>query len=79
LYQVAVSKEHGFPPEAISIEDIVIKEGSKMGEGFACEIAAVQFTAKFGDQQLTKNYIAKFTPQGPSGSYVREVSFYFNY
>ena len=73
MYQVAVSKEHGFPPETITIEDIVIKAGSKLGEGFACEIAAVQFTAEFGDQKLVKNYIAKFTPQGPGGSFVREV------
>ena len=47
-----------------------------MGEGFACEIAAVQFTAEFADQKMVKNYIAKFTPQGPGGTFVREVSNY---
>ena len=44
-----------------------------MGEGFACEIAAVQFTAEFGDQKLVKNYMAKFISEGPTASIVREV------
>ena len=44
-----------------------------MGEGFACEIAAVQFTAEFGDQKLVKNYMAKFISEGPTASLVREV------
>ena len=44
-----------------------------MGEGFACEIAAVQFTAEVGDQKLVKNYMAKFISEGPTASIVREV------
>ena len=45
------------------------------GEGFACEIAAVNFFALFNDQRLGKNYIAKYGPEGSRGEFVKEVTF----
>ena len=71
--QEAVSTEHGVPIEDITIEDINITAGSKKGEGFVCEIAAVKFKATFQGLTLEKNYIAKYAPEGPKGDFIKEV------
>jgi hypothetical protein len=42
IEQAAVSSEDGVPVEAVSIENIVFAPGSKVGEGFACDIVAVE-------------------------------------
>ena len=73
--QEAVSTEHGVPIEDITIEDINITAGSKKGEGFVCEIAAVKFKATFQGQTLDKNYIAKYAPDGAKGDFIRKVEF----
>ena len=48
--------------------------GSKMGEGFVCDIAAVDFDAVIDCQKFEKSYIAKFAPEGPKGIFIKEVS-----
>jgi hypothetical protein len=52
---------------------VTFKAGSKLGEGFLCEIVAVQFLATFNHKTLEKNYIAKYAPEGTRGTYLREV------
>jgi hypothetical protein len=42
-----VAKEHNVPKETIEIENIRISAGSKKGDGFACEIAAVEVFQSF--------------------------------
>jgi hypothetical protein len=39
-----------------------MRPGSKKGDGFSCEILAVDFSATFDGQTLSKEYIAKFAP-----------------
>ncbi len=69
-----MSKEHNVSPESVEIENISIKAGSKKGDGFACEIAAVQFEATFNGQKLEKNYIAKYAPDGHRGEMLKFVN-----
>ena len=45
-----------------------------MGEGFVCDIAAVDFDAVIDGQKFEKSYIAKFAPEGPKGIFIKEVS-----
>ena len=40
-----------------------------------CEIAAVNFKAKFQGQTLDMNYIAKYAPEGSKGDFIKEVIF----
>ena len=72
-WKAAVSKEHGFAEDEIQIEDLTIGPGSKVGEGFVCEIKSVQFIAVFNGEKIKKNYIAKYAPEGQQGDFVREV------
>ena len=51
-----------------------MSQGSKMGEGFVCDIAAVDFDAVIDCQKIEKSYIAKFAPEGPKGIFIKEVS-----
>ena len=69
----AVSTEHGVPADDVTIENVVITSGSKKGEGFICEIAAVKFVTSFNGQTLQKNYIAKYAPEGAKGVFIKEV------
>jgi hypothetical protein len=59
--------------ESISIEDITVKAGSKKGDGFACEIAAVEFCATIDGKKFQKNYIAKFSPPGVRSEMLKQV------
>jgi hypothetical protein len=68
-----VSKEHDVPADGIVIEDIVIRPGSKKGDGFACDIAAVEFQATFEGKKIEKNYIAKYAPEGNRGQLLKVV------
>ena len=68
-----MSKEHDVPAESIVIEDIIIRPGSKKGDGFACDIAAVQFQATFEGKKIEKNYIAKYAPEGNRGQLLKVV------
>jgi hypothetical protein len=42
-----VASEDGLPLESIVIENTVLQPGSKVGEGFACDIFVVQVTTQF--------------------------------
>ena len=53
---------------------MTFKAGSKLGEGFLCEIVAVQFHATFHNKTFEKNYIAKFAPDGTRGAYLKDVN-----
>ena len=64
----------GISVDEITIEDIVIKSGSKKGDGFACEIAAVQFTAIINGNPEENNYIAKYAPGGARGEMLKMVN-----
>ena len=68
-----MSKENNVASESVEIENISIKAGSKKGDGFACDIAAVQFAATFNGQTLEKNYIAKYAPNGHRGEMLKLV------
>ena len=58
------------------MEELAIKPGSKVGDGFVCEIKAVSFTAIINGEKIEKNYIAKYAPEGPQGDFVREVKYF---
>jgi len=73
LFKVAVSKEYGVAEDTIQIEDLKVTPGSKVGEGFVCEIAAIRFNTIFKGEKIEKNYIAKYAPDGPKGDFIREV------
>ncbi len=68
-----MSKEHNVAADIVAIENVSIKAGSKKGDGFACDIAAVQFEATFNGQKLEKNYIAKYAPNGHRGEMLKLV------
>jgi len=52
-----------------------IKTGSKKGDGFSSDIAAVHFWASFNGEKLRKNYIAKYAPEGNRGEILKMVIF----
>jgi hypothetical protein len=58
--QAAVANEHGIAVDGITVDDVVITSGSKKGDGFVCDIAAITFNATFDGRRVEKNYIAKF-------------------
>ena len=68
-----MSKEYCISADDILVKDITIKAGSKKGDGFACDIAAVQFKAIFEGKEIKKNYIAKFAPDGPREEMLKQV------
>jgi len=68
-----VSNEHNVPVEDVEIDDIRIKEGSKKGDGFICQIAAITFQTSFNGKQIEKNYIAKFAEDGHRKEMVKQV------
>jgi hypothetical protein len=68
-----VSNEHNVPVEDVEIDDIRIKDGSKKGDGFSCQIAAITFQASFNGQRIEKNYIAKFAEDGHRKEMVKQV------
>ena len=68
-----MAHEHQVPADSVSISDISIKSGSKKGDGFMCEIAAVDFHATVGGQELKKSYIAKLAPPGHRAELLRQV------
>ena len=47
--------------------------GSKIGEGFVCDIAAIDVDAVVAGEQVRKQFIAKFAPDGPKGEFIRAV------
>jgi len=71
--KIAVSKEHNVQAESLVIENISIKAGSKKGDGFACDILAIQFNATINGQKIEINYIAKYTPDGPRREMLKQV------
>ena len=71
-----MSNEHNVPAELVEVDDISIKAGSKKGDGFICEIAAITFQASFNGQRIEKNYIAKFAQDGPRNEMVKQVMNY---
>jgi hypothetical protein len=72
--QTAVSNEHDVPADKINIDNISTKSGSKKGDGFVCDIAAVQFQATVDGQSFQKNYIAKFSPEGHREEMMKQVN-----
>ncbi len=74
-----MSNEHNVPVECIEISDTIIKAGSKKGDGFICEIAAITFQASFNGQRIEKNYIAKYAQDGPRNEMVKQVTIYHNF
>ena len=73
-FQEALSKDYGVPTELIEVENFVLKPGSKKGDGFACQIAAVQFQAKVDGKSIDKSYIAKYGPEGNRGEILTKVT-----
>ena len=73
--QSAVAAEHGVAADSVSIEGICLKPGSKKGDGFSSDIAAVHFKASFNGEILEKNYIAKYAPEGKRGEMLKMVTF----
>jgi len=59
--------------DSITIEDVVLKPGSKKGDGFSSDIAAVHFKASFNGEVLDKVYIAKYAPEGNRGEMLKLV------
>ncbi len=72
-----MSKEHNVPVDVIEISNVSIRDGSKKGDGFACEIAAVQFQAGFNGQVLEKNYIAKYVDPNAKRAEMLKLVKYF--
>ena len=72
--QVAVAAEHGITPDSVTVKDICLKPGSKKGDGFSSDIAAVHFKASFNGETHEKNYIAKYAPEGQRGEVLKMVS-----
>jgi hypothetical protein len=60
----------------VTIEDIELKPGSKQGDGFSSDIAAVHFLASFNGEKLRKNYIAKYAPEGKRGDWLKKVNIF---
>ena len=76
--QAAESKEHNVQVDVIDIANNSIRDGSKKGDGFACEIAAVQFQPIFNGQMMEKNYIAKYVaPIGNRAEMLKLVKYIF--
>ncbi len=78
IKQAAVANEHNVAADEVAVEDVVVVAGSKKGDGFVCDIAAVQFRASFDGQHLEKNYIAKYAPEGRRDELIRQVRFNLN-
>ena len=57
------------------MQNITLKPGSKKGDGFSSDIAAVNFLAIFNEKTLDKNYIAKYAPDGNRGEVLKKVNF----
>ena len=70
-----MSQEYGVPIEEIEVENIVLKPGSKKGDGFSSDIAAVEFQAIFNGKTLDKYYIAKYAPDGNRGEVLKMVQY----
>ena len=47
--------------------------GSKVGEGFACDITAIAFEAIVDGVRLEKKYVAKCAPVGSKNELLRKV------
>ncbi len=73
LKKAAVSKEHNVEAEGLEIENLSITAGSKKGDGFACNILAIEFDVTLNGEKMTKNYIAKYTPEGTRREMLRRV------
>ena len=58
----------------MEIENISITAGSKKGDGFACDILAIQFHVTLDGQKIEKNYIAKYAPDGPRREMLKQVN-----
>ena len=58
------------------MQNIILKPGSKKGDGFSSDIAAVQFQAIFNKKTLDKNYIAKYAPDGNRGEVLKMVKYF---
>jgi hypothetical protein len=68
-----VAAEHEVSVDEVSVDNVVIKVGKKKGDGFMCDIAAVEFDATVGKEKLRKNYIAKYAPcQGPRAELLKQ-------
>ena len=73
LPQAAISADHNVSEDSVTVDDVVLKPGSKKGDGFSSDIAAVHFKASFDGQELDKNYIAKYAPEGNRGAMLKMV------
>ena len=71
--QVALANEYNVAPDEVAVDNVVVVAGSKKGDGFVCDIAAVQFRASFDGRHVEKSYIAKYAPEGRRDEMVRQV------
>jgi len=47
--------------------------GSKKGDGYCCDITAINFQAKFNGETHQKDYIAKYILPGPKADMIKQV------
>jgi hypothetical protein len=59
--------------DAVVIGDVAFSPGSKKGDGFSCEILAVDFDTTVDGRKLSKRYIAKVAPDGPRAEMLKGV------
>ena len=71
-----MANEHGVDKEAVTIDDVSYSSGSKKGDGFVCDIAAIKFNAIIDGKVFEKNYIAKFCSEKQREYMARKVKIY---
>lgn len=69
-----MANEHGVDKEAVTIDDVSYSSGSKKGDGFVCDIAAINFNAIIDGKVFEKNYIAKFCSEKQREYMARKVN-----
>ena len=69
-----MANEHGVDKEAVTINDVSYSSGSKKGDGFVCDIAAINFNAIIDGKVFEKNYIAKFCSEKQREYMARKVN-----
>lgn len=69
-----MANEHGVDKEAVTIDDVSYSSGSKKGDGFVCDIAAIKFNAIIDGKVFEKNYIAKFCSEKQREYMARKVN-----
>jgi len=61
----------------VTVGDVTYSSGSKQGDGFVCDIAAITFKAVVEGRTFEKNYIAKFCSEKQREEMARQVCCHF--